>query len=105
MPSDTRGAQPATLCSNALRPAVLLLLAAAAALAAPPVRAQHETAFDIEDGSASTKPRARTVTGPDGDLIAGIDFGRGVFRRPMTDDELAHHPRRHPEHADAAEPR
>ena len=42
--------------------------------------------------------------GPDGNLIAGIDFGRGLFRRAISDDELARRSsRRHPEHADAAE--
>jgi putative heme-binding domain-containing protein len=59
-------------------------------LAAPPTaQAQHATAYDIEDGGRRYDTACATCHGPDGDLIAGIDFGRGVFRRPFTDDEMA----------------
>jgi putative heme-binding domain-containing protein len=51
--------------------------------------AQHATAFDIEDGGRAFESSCAACHGPDGNLIAGIDFGRGVFRRPLTDDEIA----------------
>jgi cytochrome c oxidase cbb3-type subunit III len=51
--------------------------------------AQHATAFDIEDGKRVFETTCANCHGPDGNLIAGIDFGRGVFRRPFTNDELA----------------
>jgi putative heme-binding domain-containing protein len=51
--------------------------------------AQHATAFDIEDGKQVYAGSCANCHGPDGNLIAGIDFGRGVFRRKFTDDELA----------------
>jgi putative heme-binding domain-containing protein len=51
--------------------------------------AQHETALDIEDGRRVYEATCANCHGPDGNLIAGIDFGRGVFRRPYSDDELA----------------
>src|SRR5881394_811493 len=51
--------------------------------------AQHATAFDIEDGKRVFQTSCANCHGPDGNLIAGIDFGRGVFRRPFTNDEVA----------------
>ncbi len=51
--------------------------------------AQHATAFDIEDGKRVFQGSCANCHGPDGNLIAGIDFGRGVFRRKFTNDELA----------------
>ena len=51
--------------------------------------AQHATAFDIEDGKRVFQGSCANCHGPDGNLIAGIDFGRGVFRRTFTNDELA----------------
>jgi putative heme-binding domain-containing protein len=51
--------------------------------------AQHATAFDIEDGKRVFQTSCANCHGPDGNLIAGIDFGRGVFRRQFTNDELA----------------
>jgi putative heme-binding domain-containing protein len=51
--------------------------------------AQHATAFDIEDGKQVYAGTCANCHGPDGNLIAGIDFGRGVFRRKFTDEELA----------------
>lgn len=62
------------------------LLAAAAPL---PLSAQHATAFDVADGRRVYEQSCANCHGPDGNLIAGIDFGRGVFRRPFTNDELA----------------
>ena len=51
--------------------------------------AQHATAFDIENGARAYQGTCAACHGPDGNLIAGIDFGRGLFRRAYSDDELA----------------
>jgi cytochrome c oxidase cbb3-type subunit III len=53
------------------------------------VVAQHATAFDIEDGKQVYAASCANCHGPDGNLIMGIDFGRGVYRRKFTNDELA----------------
>jgi putative heme-binding domain-containing protein len=50
--------------------------------------AQHETAADLLDGERAFRSTCANCHGPDGDLITGIDLGRGRFRRPMTDDDL-----------------
>ncbi len=50
--------------------------------------AQHATAFDIEDGGRAYENVCANCHGPDGDLIAGIDLGRGIFRRPLSDDQI-----------------
>jgi putative heme-binding domain-containing protein len=62
---------------------------AASLLALSPVGAQHATAFDIEDGARAYENVCANCHGPDGDLIAGIDLGRGLFRRPLSDDQIA----------------
>jgi putative heme-binding domain-containing protein len=51
--------------------------------------AQHATGFDVEDGARVFASTCANCHGPDGNLIAGIDLGRGQFRRPLTDAELA----------------
>jgi putative heme-binding domain-containing protein len=51
--------------------------------------AQHATAFDIENGARAYQATCAACHGPDGNLIANIDFGRGVLRRQYSDDELA----------------
>lgn len=51
--------------------------------------AQHATAFDIEDGGQAFQNYCANCHGPDGDLIVGIDLGRGLFRRPLSDDDLS----------------
>jgi putative heme-binding domain-containing protein len=51
--------------------------------------AQHATAFDVEDGRRAYLASCANCHGPDGNLIAGIDFGRGLYRRPFSNDELA----------------
>ena len=50
--------------------------------------AQHETAADLLDGERAFRNSCANCHGPDGDLITGIDLGRGRFRRPMTDEDL-----------------
>ena len=66
--------------------ACLTIVGAAFALEAD---AQHATAFDIEDGKRVYQTSCANCHGPDGNLIAGIDFGRGVYRRTFSNDELA----------------
>lgn len=66
--------------------AVLPLLAAGMATDAA---AQHATAFDIEDGRRVYDVSCANCHGPDGNLITGIDFGRGLYRRAFSNDELA----------------
>jgi putative heme-binding domain-containing protein len=61
----------------------------AAAGTAGTALAQHATAFDVEDGARTFASICANCHGPDGNLIAGIDLGRGQFRRPLTDNELA----------------
>jgi putative heme-binding domain-containing protein len=68
------------------RGAALAMLAAAAV--SPAALAQHATAFDVEDGARAYDASCANCHGPDGDLIAGIDFGRGVYRRALSDDEI-----------------
>jgi putative heme-binding domain-containing protein len=52
------------------------------------MRAQHDTAFDIEDGGRVFRDACANCHGPDGDEVAGIDLGRGQFRRAQTDEDL-----------------
>ena len=58
-------------------------------IGAVPALAQHATAFDVQDGRRVYEGLCAACHGPDGNLIAGIDFSRGVFRRVFSDDELA----------------
>ena len=55
---------------------------------AMPAWAQHETAFDVEDGSRAFRTSCQGCHGPDGDEIAGVDLGRGQFKRASTDADL-----------------
>lgn len=64
-----------------------LVLVFTSALGARAV-AQHATAFDVEDGGRAFEASCANCHGPDGNLIAGIDFSRGVFRRTLTDDDI-----------------
>lgn len=71
--------------------AVLSTLALSALVAfgvSPTALAQHETAADLVDGERAYRNTCANCHGPDGDVITGIDLGRGQFRRPMTDDDL-----------------
>jgi putative heme-binding domain-containing protein len=74
-----------------MRPAhvVLVLVVASLFAAGGSLSAQHATAFDIEDGGRAFRSTCANCHGPDGDQIAGIDLGRGQFRRQLSDQELA----------------
>lgn len=50
--------------------------------------AQHNTAQDIDDGGRVFRNTCANCHGPDGDEVAGIDLGRGIFRRAKTDQDL-----------------
>ena len=67
----------------------ILTLATSVAWAGTSLRAQHNTAADIDDGGRVFQNSCANCHGPDGNEIAGIDLGRGQFRRPMTDQDLA----------------
>ena len=49
---------------------------------------QHESAGAIEEGGKVYRDLCANCHGPDGDQIAGIDLGRGQFRRALSDAEL-----------------
>jgi putative heme-binding domain-containing protein len=70
----------ATVCS--------VLAIAGTLLARGPLLAQHNTAQDIDDGGRVFRNTCANCHGPDGDEVAGIDLGRGVFRRAKTDQDL-----------------
>jgi putative heme-binding domain-containing protein len=63
-------------------------MALAIAWAGSALRAQHNTASDIEDGGRVFQNTCANCHGPDGNEVAGIDLGRGQFRRPLSDQEL-----------------
>src|SRR5438105_15164402 len=53
------------------------------------VSAQHEyTATDIENGGRLFLATCAGCHGPDGDAVAGVDLGRGQFRRASSDADL-----------------
>lgn len=64
----------------------ILLIAAIAA--APLALAQHETAFDVVGGQQAYMEVCANCHGPDGNLIANVDLGHGVFRQPYSDEQL-----------------
>jgi putative heme-binding domain-containing protein len=53
-----------------------------------PAAAQHATEDDIADGERAYGASCANCHGPDGNLIEGIDFGRGLLRRDYADAEL-----------------
>jgi putative heme-binding domain-containing protein len=48
----------------------------------------QSSAADIADGARQFQNTCANCHGPDGGEVAGIDLGRGQFRRPMTDQDL-----------------
>jgi cytochrome c oxidase cbb3-type subunit 3 len=74
---------------RAITPYALLLIAGAfLAGSSAAARPQHDTAADIDDGGRVFRDTCANCHGPDGDEVAGIDLGRGVFRRAKTDQDL-----------------
>jgi putative heme-binding domain-containing protein len=69
--------------------AIIAALVLAAGWIGTSLQAQHETAADIEDGGRVFQNSCANCHGPDGNEVAGIDLGRGQFRRPMSDQDLA----------------
>jgi len=69
----------ALLCRFVVPIAVLLSTA--------PAAAQH--VFEAEDPLTIYESACAECHGENGDAIGGIDLGRGQFRRPLTDRELA----------------
>jgi putative heme-binding domain-containing protein len=58
-------------------------------LAPGAVAAQHEyTATDVENGGRLFLGTCAGCHGPDGDAVAGVDLGRGQFRRASSDADL-----------------
>ncbi len=58
-------------------------------LAAGIAQAQHGyTPSEIEEGGRQYRLNCITCHGPDGNLVTGIDLGRGKFRRASTDDDI-----------------
>jgi putative heme-binding domain-containing protein len=71
-----------------MRATALLISTAAVLVFARSSVAQHATPFDIEDGERAFERSCANCHGPDGNLIEGIDLGRGIFRRQISDDEI-----------------
>jgi putative heme-binding domain-containing protein len=67
---------------------VWLLAFAGAMLTGGVLLAQHNTAQDIDDGARVFRNTCANCHGPDGNEVAGIDLGRGIFRRAKTDQDL-----------------
>jgi putative heme-binding domain-containing protein len=64
-------------------------LFALAAWASSPLAAQHSySQADIDDGGRLYQSNCARCHGPDGDVIAGVNLGRGQFKRVTTDDEI-----------------
>jgi putative heme-binding domain-containing protein len=49
---------------------------------------QQAPEIDVEEGGRTFQSACATCHGPDGDQIAGIDLGRGRFRRSLSDEDL-----------------
>lgn len=65
-----------------------LAIALALSCTGAPLVAQHNTAQDIDDGGRVFRSTCANCHGPDGNEVAGIDLGRGVFKRAKTDEDL-----------------
>jgi putative heme-binding domain-containing protein len=74
-------------------PAVLLAITVAASVGAQPLpnqdRAGTYSQDDIATGSRVYGPQCSQCHGRDGDQISGIDLRRGLFRRAITNEDLA----------------
>lgn len=66
------------------------LLVVLCVMAAPRfASAQHETGADVFSGEKAYQAYCANCHGVTGNLIANVDLGHGVFRKPYSDDELA----------------
>ena len=83
-----RGHPPDFTMRAAKTSALVLIVAVLLTSSGVTVRAQHETAADIEDGGRVFRDTCANCHGPDGDGVAGIELGRNVFRRAKTDQYL-----------------
>jgi putative heme-binding domain-containing protein len=55
----------------------------------PAVAAQHSySQADIDDGGRLYQSNCARCHGPDGDVVSGVNLGRGQFKRVTTDDEI-----------------
>lgn len=50
--------------------------------------AQHETGADVFSGERAYQTWCATCHGAAGNQVANVDIGRGVFRRPYSDEDL-----------------
>ena len=66
----------------------IVVLAVGMLLAGGSLSAQHDTASDIDDGGRVFRDTCANCHGPDGNEVAGIDLGRGQFRRASSDQDL-----------------
>ena len=73
-----------------MRPGLALVLAVFLVPgASDTLSAQHEyPATDVENGGRLFLASCAGCHGPDGDGVAGVDLGRGQFRRASTDEDL-----------------
>jgi putative heme-binding domain-containing protein len=65
-----------------------MAIAVAAGAAAAPASAQHSDSADEQEGASVFAAACATCHG-ETETVAGLDLGRGRFRRPFTDNELA----------------
>jgi putative heme-binding domain-containing protein len=75
---------------KALPTHTLAVLALFCLLATPHLaRAQHETGADVFSGELAYQSYCANCHGAAGNQVANVDIGRGVFRRPYSDEDLA----------------
>jgi cytochrome c oxidase cbb3-type subunit III len=78
-----------TLQLKGIRMRLVLLCILGLVFAPAALSAQHEyTATDVENGGRLFLATCAGCHGPDGDAVAGVDLGRGQFRRASTDEDL-----------------
>jgi cytochrome c oxidase cbb3-type subunit III len=73
-----------TRSTHAMAVLALLCLLATPRLA----QAQHETGADVFTGEKAYQTYCANCHGAAGNQIANVDIGRGVFRRPYSDEDL-----------------
>jgi putative heme-binding domain-containing protein len=68
---------------------VALVVTAGAPIASLGAQGDHAyTSQDIQTGMRLYSGQCQQCHGPTGDLVQGINLRRGLFRRPMSDDDL-----------------